>query len=87
MRFSTLGKSILVAAMVVALPATAGDSAAPAADAQTAAGATALAEARQAVAFDRHAEADLALASREERCRFSAGRNPVRPRRNECRLA
>jgi hypothetical protein len=39
-----------------------------------------------AVAYDRDS-AEASIASTEQRCRFTPSRNPVRPRRNECRLA
>jgi hypothetical protein len=49
------------------------------------------AELRRAVAFDREADlAEATLATRpgeKKKCRFTASRNALRPRSNECRLA
>jgi hypothetical protein len=93
MTFSLLGKTILVAAAVVACPAQAGFGQDAVSRENLNQTDTGLIVARQATVFDRDGSAAALdsqatlIAARDDRCRFSAGRNPVRPRRNECRLA
>jgi hypothetical protein len=102
MTFSLISKGFLAGALLMTCSVHAGDSPAAVAQGDAAArnpGQHAVVDllplARAAVAFDRDtllgdAEQHLAasiMASSEQRCRFTAGRNPLRPRRNECRLA